>query len=73
MVRIRKERVITKMGMENIMQGIEEEQLRWNGHAMRLEDCRIARQVVEWTPQRKGGEADQSTYGRVGLEAVCKE
>jgi hypothetical protein len=42
----------TKMGMKkDILQGIEEQQLRWYNHAMRMEDCRIARQVAEWNPQ----------------------
>jgi hypothetical protein len=34
-------------------QRTEEQQLRWCGHVMRVEDCRIARQVAEWNPQGK--------------------
>jgi hypothetical protein len=36
------------MGMkEDILQEIEEQQLRWYGHVMRMEDCRIAGRVAE--------------------------
>jgi hypothetical protein len=42
------------MGMKkDILQKMEEQQLRWYGHVMRPEDCRIARQVAEWNPQGK--------------------
>jgi hypothetical protein len=60
------------MGMDNIIQGIDEEQLRWNGHVMRMEDCRIARQVAKWTPQGKGRKADQSTHVMMGLGTSYK-
>jgi hypothetical protein len=40
------------MGMKkDILQKIEQ-QLRWYSHVMQMEDCRIARQVAEWTPQQ---------------------
>jgi hypothetical protein len=36
------------MGMkEDILQEIEEHQLKWYGRVMRMEDCRIAGQVAE--------------------------
>jgi hypothetical protein len=38
---------------EDILQETEEQQLRWCGDIMRMEDCRIARQVAEWNPQGK--------------------
>jgi hypothetical protein len=47
MDRIRNETITRKMGMKKE----EEEQLGWDGHVMRMEDCRIARQVAEWNPQ----------------------
>jgi hypothetical protein len=54
MERIRNETIRTKMGMKkNILQVIGEQQLRWYGHIMEMEDCRIARQVAEWNPQGK--------------------
>jgi hypothetical protein len=52
MDRVRNEAIRTKMGMkEDILQEIEEQQLKWYGHVMRMEDCRIAGQVAEWNPQ----------------------
>jgi hypothetical protein len=54
MDRIRNETIGTKMGMKkNILQEIEEQQLRWCGHVMRMDDCRPARQVAERNPQGK--------------------
>jgi hypothetical protein len=48
-----------RLGLKNdILQEIEEQQLRWYGHVMRMEDCKIARQAAEWNPQgkrRRGG------------------
>jgi hypothetical protein len=42
------------MGMrKDILQEIEEQQLRWYGHVMRMDDCRTARQVAHWNPQGK--------------------
>jgi hypothetical protein len=42
------------MGLKkDILQEIEEQQLRWHGHVMRMEDCEIAIQVAEWNPQGK--------------------
>jgi hypothetical protein len=47
MDRVRSETIRTKMGTKkNILQEIEEQQLRWYGHVMPMEDCRIARQVA---------------------------
>jgi hypothetical protein len=52
MDRIRSATIRTKVGMKkDILQKTEEMQLRWYGHLMRMEDYRIARQVVEWNPQ----------------------
>jgi hypothetical protein len=43
-----------QMGMEkDILQEIEEHQLRWYGHVMRMEDCRTAELVAEWNPKGK--------------------
>jgi hypothetical protein len=54
MDRVRNETIGTKRGMKkDILQEIEEQQLRWYGHVMRMEDCRIAKQVAEWNPQGK--------------------
>jgi hypothetical protein len=62
------------MGMKrDISQKREERQLRWRGHVVRMEDCRIARQVAEWNQQRKRAAADQSTRGRMGLRTARKE
>jgi hypothetical protein len=36
------------MGMKkDILRELEKQQLRWYGHVMRMEDCRIARQAAE--------------------------
>jgi hypothetical protein len=54
MGRIRNEIIRTKMRMkEDILQETEEQQLSWRGHVMRMVDCRIARQVAEWSSQGK--------------------
>jgi hypothetical protein len=54
MDRIRNEIIRTKMGNEeDMLQEMEEQQLRWYGHIMRMEDCKIARQIAEWNPQGK--------------------
>jgi hypothetical protein len=48
MDRIRNETIRTKMRMnKDILQEIEVQQLRWYGHIMRMEDCKITRQVAE--------------------------
>jgi hypothetical protein len=47
---ITNEAIKTKMGIKkNIVQEIEEQQLRWCGHVKRMED--IVKQVAEWNPQ----------------------
>jgi hypothetical protein len=38
---------------KDILQEIEEQQLRWYGHIMRKEDCKLAIQVAKWNPQQK--------------------
>jgi hypothetical protein len=44
----------TKMGLKKaILQEIEEQQLRWYGQVMRMEDCKIVRHDAEWNPQGK--------------------
>jgi hypothetical protein len=51
---VKNETIGTKMGMKkDILQEIGEHQLRWLGHVMRMEDCRIAKQVAECNPQGK--------------------
>jgi hypothetical protein len=74
MDRIRNETIRTKMGMKkDILQEIEEQQLRWYSHVMQMEDCRIPIQVADWNPHGKRGAADQSRHGRMGLWAASKE
>jgi hypothetical protein len=54
MDKIRNEAIRTKMGIKkNIVQEIEEQQLRWSGHVKRMEDGKIVRRVAEWKPQGK--------------------
>jgi hypothetical protein len=54
MDRIRNETMRTKMGKKkDILQEIEDQQLRWCGHVMRMDNCRTARQVAHWNPQGK--------------------
>jgi hypothetical protein len=54
MNRVRDETIRAKMGLKkDILQEIAEQQLRWYGHVMQMDDCRIARQVAEWNPQGK--------------------
>jgi hypothetical protein len=73
MDRFRNETIRTKMGMKkDILQEIEEQKLRCYGHVVRMEGCRIARQVAECNPQGKGGAADHSIHGRMGLGTACK-
>jgi hypothetical protein len=68
------ETIRTKIGLKkDILQEIEVQQLRWYGHIMRMEDCKITRHAAEWNPQEKRGAADQSIHGRMGLGTACKE
>jgi hypothetical protein len=54
MYRVKNGKVVIKTGMKiDILQETEEQRLRSYGCIMRMEDCRIAIQVVEWKPQRK--------------------
>jgi hypothetical protein len=54
MDRIINETIRTKMGMKkDILREIEEQQLRWYGHIMRMDDCGTAMQVADWNPQGK--------------------
>jgi hypothetical protein len=51
MDKIRNEAIRTKMGIKkNIVQEIEEQQLRWYGHVKQMEDGKIVKQVAEWKP-----------------------
>jgi hypothetical protein len=55
------------MGMKkDLLHETEEEQLRRYSHIMRMEDCRIARQIAEWNPQ--GNDARQSIQHVEGLD-----
>jgi hypothetical protein len=48
MMRFRNEAIRTKVGIKkDILQLIGEQQIRRPGHVMRMEGCRIARQVAE--------------------------
>jgi hypothetical protein len=38
---------------KNIVQEIEEQQLRWYVHVKRMDDGKIVLQVAEWNPQGK--------------------
>jgi hypothetical protein len=72
MDRIRNETIRTKAGLKkDILQEIGEQQLRWHGHVMRMEDCKIARQVAEWNPHGEQEARQISQY--MGLGTVCKE
>jgi hypothetical protein len=52
MDRIRNETIRTKMGLKkDMLQETEQQQLRWYGHIMGMEGCKIARQVAEWNPK----------------------
>jgi hypothetical protein len=60
---IRNETIRIKMGLKkDILQEIEEQQLKWYGHVMRTEDCKIARQVAEWNPQGEKEARQTSQY-----------
>jgi hypothetical protein len=74
MERVRNKMIGTKVGMnKDVLQETEEHQLRWYGHVMRMGDCRIARLVAVWNPTgKKGGAADQSIHGGMGLGTACK-
>jgi hypothetical protein len=51
MDRIRTETIEIKMRMEkNVLQEVEEQQLRWYGQVMQTEVCRIIKQAAEWNP-----------------------
>jgi hypothetical protein len=68
MERIRNETIGTKVGMKkDILQKIEEQQLRQYGHFMRMEDYRIARQVVEWNPQGERRHGRPVNTGKDGI------
>jgi hypothetical protein len=65
MDKIRNEAIRTKMGTKkNIMQEIEEQQLRWYGHVKRMEDGKTVKQVAEWKPQgeKKRGRPVNNTW-----------
>jgi hypothetical protein len=73
MCKIRNETIRIKMEVKkDMLKETEEQQVRWCCHSMRMEDCRIARQVAERTPQGKGGAAEQPTHGRMGLGTASK-
>jgi hypothetical protein len=58
MDRIRNETIKTKMGMQkDILQEIEEQQLRWYGHVMRIAE--LLDRLHTGTHRGKGGAADQ--------------
>jgi hypothetical protein len=48
------------MGMKKaISQEIEEQQLRWYGHIMRMETAQLLNRLQNGTHRRKGGVIDQ--------------
>jgi hypothetical protein len=54
MDKIRNEAIRTKIGTKkNIVQEIEEQQLRWYGHVKGMEDGKTVKQVADWKPQGK--------------------
>jgi hypothetical protein len=62
------------MGMKkDILPEIEEQQLRWYGLVLQMEDCRTAKQDADGTHRGKGGVANQSIHGRMGLGTGYKE
>jgi hypothetical protein len=54
----------------DVLQEIEEQQLKWYGHVMRMDDCRTAREVAHWNPQ---GKRRRGRPGRMGLRTAYKE
>jgi hypothetical protein len=63
---IRNETIVTKMRLkEGILQEIEERQLRWYGHVIRIENCRM-------DPQGTRDATDQSTHEGMGLGTAGK-
>jgi hypothetical protein len=66
MDKIRNETIRTEMVMKKDVVQETEQQLRWRGCVMQMEDCRIARQVAEWNPQgnrRRGRPVSTRSYG----------
>jgi hypothetical protein len=62
---IKNETIGTQLGMKKdiqVLQDSEEQQLRWYGHIMQMEDCRIAGQVTEWNPQEEKGAGQASQH-----------
>jgi hypothetical protein len=50
---------------KNIIQEIEEQQLRWNGYEWRTAE--LLDGLQNGTQRGKGGAADHATHGRMGL------
>jgi hypothetical protein len=57
------------MGLKkDILQEREEQQLRWYGHTMGMEDCKTARQVAGWNPQEKRRHGRPVNTGKDGVK-----
>jgi hypothetical protein len=73
MDRVRNETIRTKLGLKKDILQETEQLLRWYGRVMRMEDCRIARQVAEWNPQGKRRRDRPVSTWKDGITEVCKE
>ncbi|XP_030752880.1 uncharacterized protein LOC115879957 [Sitophilus oryzae] len=52
--RVRNERIENIMGVKHrISEDIKINQLRWYGHVQRMEENRIPKKILNWTPQGK--------------------
>lgn len=49
--RRRNEEVRVELGVENVVELVERGQLRWYGHVRRMEEQRVPRKYLEWTPE----------------------
>jgi hypothetical protein len=62
------------MGLKkNILQDIEEQQLRWYSHPCEWRIAKLQDWLQNGTHSGRGGSADQSIHRRMRLGTVCKE
>ena len=67
--RVRNERIQNIMGVKHrISEDIKINQLRWYGHVQRMEENRIPKKILNWTPQGKRKRGRPRRSWREGID-----
>ena len=67
--KIRNTIITQKMNVtRSLLDDIKTKQLKWYGHVQRMEEGRLPKKVMKWSPPGRKNEEDLKLPGRNGLE-----